>query len=695
MIYAELEIDLQRVQADAYQVDLRFTDPEPGQGSERDAGEKPRAKGIAALDPGELLALQDDPSAYGKALATQLFADEPVRMLWVRAKTAAESRGLFLRIRLRIDSSAPELHALRWELLRDPESGAVLATSEKTPFSRFMVSSDWRPVRLQPRSDLRALVAVSAPSNLAKYQLADVDLDGEIDRATAAMDGIEVEIAGRDQPLTLELLVERLRAGVDVVYLVCHGALIRRVPRLYLQNDTGEVEVADGAELAQRIAELPQAPRLMVLASCDSALAQTGDQLAAETALAPRLAEAGVPAILAMQGKISMTTVEKAMPAFFAELVKDGQLDRALAVARGAVRDRDDAWMPALYLRLKRGMIWYVPGFGGADEAFLKWKSITSSVHQGTFIPIIGPAVAEHVFGPAGDLAHDLSELHGLPLTSYQSHDLSKVAQFLSVDQSPKYARDQIVKHLRKRLLERLPEAAEAGQLSLPKLLDAVVASQRQDDPVRILSRLPASVFISANLDPLLLKSLKAAGRKPETLLCNWRPTADNHPTEPVYVGEPTAERPILYHVFGVLGRPESLVLTEDDFFDYLLAVAEYKLMPTAVRGQLTRNSLLFLGFRLDLWKFRGLFRQIMALSGKRRLRDFAHVGVQVEPQEDLEVDRLREYLEESYRSGDLPPISIYWGTAADFLRELDANLQRIGQSEALSPIEDPDDWVS
>ena len=59
-----------------------------------------------------------------------------------------------------------------------------------------------------------------------------------------------------------------------------------------------------------------------------------------------------------MQGKISMETVKTAMPVFFSELLKDGQIDRAMAVARGRVRERTDSWMPALFLRLKGGRIW-------------------------------------------------------------------------------------------------------------------------------------------------------------------------------------------------------------------------------------------------------------------------------------------------------------------------------------------------
>ena len=85
-----------------------------------------------------------------------------------------------LRLRLLVGPTAAELHALRWELLCDPDSGALLASSERVLFSRFMLSQDWRPVRLRPKATLRALVAVAAPTDLAEYGLAPVDLAVEV-----------------------------------------------------------------------------------------------------------------------------------------------------------------------------------------------------------------------------------------------------------------------------------------------------------------------------------------------------------------------------------------------------------------------------------------------------------------------------------------------------------------------------------
>ncbi len=177
MVYAEMEIGLHRGQDASYQVELRFNDPQS-------EAEIPPARGVAGIDLAELLALQHDPAAYGEALWGQLLQDVSVQSLYRRARAAVEARDGCLRLRLLIGDSAPELHGLCWELLCDPETSELLACSQKTPFSRFMLSRDWRPATLQAKADLRAPVAVAAPSNLGKYQLAAV---GDLDLAVVVL----------------------------------------------------------------------------------------------------------------------------------------------------------------------------------------------------------------------------------------------------------------------------------------------------------------------------------------------------------------------------------------------------------------------------------------------------------------------------------------------------------------------------
>ena len=156
-----------------------------------------------------------------------------------------------------------EAHTWRRRAPRVHRTGDGVATSEKVLFSRFMSSREWRPVKLKPKRELEAVLAVSSPSDLGlaeekTYQLADVDLDGEIPRAARDLQGIRRDVIGKDAPLTLDRLVEQLRDGVDIVYLACHGALSKdgKDPVLHFQNDDGTAPITPGAALAERIREL-------------------------------------------------------------------------------------------------------------------------------------------------------------------------------------------------------------------------------------------------------------------------------------------------------------------------------------------------------------------------------------------------------------------------------------------------------
>ncbi len=710
--YAELEIGLSRDASGVYLEELRFSNPE----SET---EIPPLRGETSIDPGELLQHQLDPQAYGKALGEALFPDASItltggkttslRAHFRQIETAVEADDLHLRLRLRLDPSASELQALRWELLRDPESGNALATSEKTLFSRFIASQDWRPVKLRPKSELKALIAVSSPSDLGegkKYQLAEIDPDGEIDRARKALDGARIKVAGKDEPLTLDHLIDRLRDGIDILYLACHGAIAKRgnMPALYLQNADGTTAVTRGADLATRLADLARPPRLAFLSSCESAGTEAGTdalgEVTAQASLAPRLAEAGVSTIIAMQGQISMQTVEEAVPVFFTELMKDGQIDRALAAARGRVRERHDAWMPALYTRLKSGRLWYVPGFAGVKDEFGKWQSIVSHVRDGDFVPILGPDIAEHLYGGVRGRAQELAARWDYPMQSHQRFDLAKVSQFLSVRQSRNYAVHEVGDQLKSGIRQRHADLGTGGKI-FGAAMDKCLLNE--DDPFHILAHhLKARVYVTASTDPLLFQALKKGGRKPKQLYCNWRKTPNNHPKEPPYDGKARRDEPVVFYPFGVDRKDatESLVLTEDDFLDYLIAAADYKLIPTVVRGQLVKSSLLFLGFPLGDLAFRTLFRLIMSLKGTHLLKRHAHVGVQVDPEEHslADVERARDYLRQYFQTGagdDAPSIDIYWGSAADFLRELRKQLEKPTGEETEAPeeAEDDDEW--
>jgi hypothetical protein len=686
--YADLEISLHRHSTDAYSVEFRFSQPD----SDADIRLAKGEPALAQFDLDKLSSQVYDPAAYGENLSQSLFADPAVQTAFAQAMTSAQSLDAAVRLRLLIGPSAPELHNLLWETLRDPRDKTPLCTNENILFSRYLSSLDWRPVRLRPQGDLTALVIVANPSDLGDYDLQAVDVDGELNRAKNSLGTIPVTIlpsAKDERCASLENLINCLRdAGdqdtYDIVYLICHGAFIKDQPWLWLEDENGKSARVSGNELVTRLKELHQRPRLVVLASCQSAADSAGEALAA---LGPRLAEAGVPAVIAMQGKVSMDTIASFMPVFFEELQRDGQIDRASAVARGAVRARPDYWMPTLFMRLKSGRIWYVPGFGEDRKDFEKWPSLLRSINRGQVTPILGPGLFEPLLGSMREIAQRWAETYHYPMAPYERESLPQVAQYLAVNQDRGFPYDELEEYLlqeiQARYQDELPPESGQGRPNLNQMIDAVAAARRARDPLepyKVIAELPLPIYITTNFNALLSSALKEAGKDPQVVLCPWNEYVEQaesiYDREPEYF--PSPERPLVYHLFGQFDEPDSVVLTEDDYFDFLIGVtSNNKLVPPAVRRALTDTALLFLGFQMDDWNFRVLFRSIISRQGGGRRDRYAHIAAQIEPEEGriLEPERARRYLENYFSKG--ADISIYWGSTVDFMKELQQHLKR------------------
>ena len=137
-------------------------------------------------------------------------------------------------------------------------------------------------------------------------------------------------------------------------------------------------------------------------------------------------------------------------------------------------------------------------------------------------------------------------------------------------------------------------------------------------------------------------------------------------------------------------------MLTEDDYFDYLISLIQYKpRIPWVVGEQTTSTSLLFLGFQLTDWNFRVLHRLIMSQEGSSRLKQQTHVAVQVDPEEDALINprAARKYLEDYFGSSGPEKVHIFWGSAAEFLKELNNQLESMEEAIPVGATADADDW--
>jgi hypothetical protein len=686
---AELEIGLHRREADTYAVEFRFSLPDS-------EAEVRLGQGIARFDTGTLATLAPGEDLYGQTLTKSLFADAAVQTAFAQAFASVQSQELTLRLRIFIGPSATELNNLHWESLRNPLDDTPLATNENILFSRYLTSLDWRPIHLRPKSSLRALVVIANPKNLSEYQnLAPIDVEGELNRARQGLGTIPVTPLPPEQPpadgkpplATLNNLVEQLRQeSHDILYLVCHGMLSNDEPYLWLEDDEGKAAITPGQELVTRLNELEQRPRLVVLASCQSAgNATQGDAL---NSLGPRLVQAGIPAVLAMQGNISLETLAGFMPVFFKEVQQEGLVDQATAVARSAVQQRPDHWMPALFMRLKSGRIWYVPGFGKEQGGFDLWRPLFRSISNNRCTPIIGPGLYESLIGSQREIARKWAEAYHYPMQPHERESLAQVAQFLTINLYRSAPYDELREYLKDEIWERFgaelpPEITKDGT-SLDDLMGAAGAIRRKKqpaEPYKVLAQLPLAIYITTNSNNLLAQALKEAGKDPQVAICPWNEATEQmksiYDTEPGY--QPTPQRPLVYHLFGRLNEPESIVLTEDDYFNFLIGVTRNRdQIPKDVLEAWVNSALLFVGFQLDDWQFRVLFHSLLDQQGSLLRGRYPHVAVQIEPEEGriLEPERARRYLEAYFAKG--AEISLYWGSTEDFITELLAGWQQL-----------------
>jgi hypothetical protein len=137
---------------------------------------------------------------------------------------------------------------------------------------------------------------------------------------------------------------------------------------------------------------------------------------------------------------------------------------------------------------------------------------------------------------------------------------------------------------------------------------------------------------------------------------------------------EPTWQEPLVYHLHGVESAPSSLVLTEDDHLDFLVKISwDNSAIPALIAEALADSSLLLLGYQLQDWDFRVLFRGLInSKRGSRRLLSLAiQLSLKHGQDEVGSMEEAEEYLEKYF---DKANFKIYWGETQEFTDELWAN---------------------
>jgi hypothetical protein len=338
------------------------------------------------------------------------------------------------------------------------------------------------------------------------------------------------------------------------------------------------------------------------------------------------------------------------------------------------------------------------------------WMDIViEQINHGKVLPIISNVVSnELIFGSHDNLVDGWAEYIEYPLSEYEQqlrdilaklpdaspewelyvdmafrNSLAQTTQFQSVMSQAgvevgmgagfikktylEFLQEVLYSIANEDLLEEVQADTVFSTLSFSEIAHRLNYPSFETDrknPLLLLADLPLPIYLTTGYHNFIETALTLAGKKPRTEICRWNESVNDLPlvfeTEPNY--EPSPEEPLVYHLHGLDAEPTSLVLTEDDYLDFLATISKNKtIIPLPVRQALADSSLLLLGYDLRHWDFKVIFRGLIKPTDNSRRP--ASISIQLENM--LEKEYLKHYLKQEARFG------VYWGTAGHFMQEL------------------------
>lgn len=281
------------------------------------------------------------------------------------------------------------------------------------------------------------------------------------------------------------------------------------------------------------------------------------------------------------------------------------------------------------------------------SEAFTDrdWDILTKRVRDKKCTPFLGAGACYGVLPLGADIARRWAQQYKYPLED--SSNLVAVAQYLALKNDRMFPKEELVRMF--------------AEFDSPNYANA-------SEPHSVLASLSLPVYVTTNYDNFMTQALKKKDKDARQELCRWNKYIKETPSSFDTEFNPTSANPVVFHLHGYNPVAESLVLTEDDYMDFLVNISvDDELIPPVIRRAFTGSTMLFVGYRIADWNFRVLLRSLSRYmeSGLQR----THFAVITPPQaaDDMRANA-QEYLSEYYENID---VRVFWGTASEFLGEL------------------------
>jgi hypothetical protein len=290
-----------------------------------------------------------------------------------------------------------------------------------------------------------------------------------------------------------------------------------------------------------------------------------------------------------------------------------------------------------------------------------RWQDLRSAIKEASCTPFVGAGACvfenkEHEpWIPLGtDIAKKWSREYEYPFDD-SSVQLAEVSLYMGIMRGNElFAKMQL-----KDLISRI---------SPPNFLD----DEYKNTPHAVLADLDLPTYLTTNYDELLEEALRSRGKKPNSEYCRWNVATQEYGES--FLSEktkyrPTKNEPLVYHLHGRWDVPQSMVLTERDYIDYIIGLTKNpKLLPFVVRQRIAQTSLLLVGYKIKDINFRVIFQAIF--GDIRPAYQYPSVSVQLPPMVSEQVrEKALQYLNDYTKS--MFRIDVYWKDAMKFAAEL------------------------
>ena len=195
------------------------------------------------------------------------------------------------------------------------------------------------------------------------------------------------------------------------------------------------------------------------------------------------------------------------------------------------------------------------------------WNTLVTGVRHGECILVLGPEI------PAGTV--------GAPVGAAASSFVEKLTGALAteLEEDDSASRNDLGRgRAAVRGRRRLRPQCVAGACGRFYKSSGFVPSQVH----AALAELPFSLILTTCQDDLMAHALQAAGKNPIVQRYNLRGDKRDNPEFPL---QSSPQAPLVYHLFGDAQEPGSLVLSENDLLDFLIAiVSDRPPLPNSLR---------------------------------------------------------------------------------------------------------------